>query len=139
MQTAAVAREKLFNMRMSAEEWDRLEFLATHYGLNAAGVLRMLIKREVDALGVPPTRQERARARLAKAVEEIGDSEIRKLYERCERERKRFDARHGLDGSGEQEEDTAGAALEHYRRTRKPADREHAVDTLKLLLSAYTK
>jgi hypothetical protein len=43
-----VAREKLFNMRMSAEEWERLEFLAEHYSLNAAGVIRMLTKREFD-------------------------------------------------------------------------------------------
>ena len=50
MQTGAVAREKLFNMRMSAEEWERLDFLAKHYGLNAAGVLRMLVKREADAI-----------------------------------------------------------------------------------------
>jgi hypothetical protein len=50
MQTGAVARDKLFNMRMSEEEWGRLEFLAEYYGLNAAGVLRMLMKREVDAV-----------------------------------------------------------------------------------------
>jgi len=51
MQTAApVAREKLFNMRMSADEWDRLEFLAQHYSLNAAGVVRMLVKERVDLL-----------------------------------------------------------------------------------------
>ncbi len=50
MQTAPVAREKLFNMRMSADEWERLEFLADHYGLNAAGVVRMLTKREFDTL-----------------------------------------------------------------------------------------
>jgi hypothetical protein len=50
MQTGAVARDKLFNMRMSEEEWGRLEFLTEHYGLNAAGVLRMLLKREADAV-----------------------------------------------------------------------------------------
>ncbi|MGO9833453.1 MAG: hypothetical protein ACLP1X_04490 [Polyangiaceae bacterium] len=48
MQTAPVAREKLFNMRMSAEEWARIEFLAKHYSLNAAGLIRMLVKREAD-------------------------------------------------------------------------------------------
>lgn len=51
MQTAApLAREKLFNMRMSAEEWERLDSLAKHYGLNAAGVIRMLIKERHDTL-----------------------------------------------------------------------------------------
>jgi predicted DNA-binding protein len=52
MQTASalVAREKLFNMRMSAEEWERLDALAKHYGLNAAGVIRMLVKADADRL-----------------------------------------------------------------------------------------
>ncbi len=50
MQTGAVARERLFNMRMSDDEWARLERLAAHYGLNAAGVIRMLLKREDDAV-----------------------------------------------------------------------------------------
>jgi hypothetical protein len=45
-----VAREKLFNMRMSSEEWERLEFLSQHYGLNAAGVIRMLVKGDFDRL-----------------------------------------------------------------------------------------
>jgi len=48
---AIVAREKLFNMRMSVEEWERLDALARHYGLNAAGVLRMLVKSDSDRLG----------------------------------------------------------------------------------------
>ena len=51
MQTVPpVARERLFNMRMSAEESTRLEYLAEHYGLNAAGVLRMLVKGDFDRL-----------------------------------------------------------------------------------------
>jgi predicted DNA-binding protein len=45
-----MAREKLFNMRMSEDEQARLEALASHYALNAAGVIRMLIKREADRL-----------------------------------------------------------------------------------------
>jgi hypothetical protein len=53
MQTAApLAREKLFNMRMSVEEWDRLDSLAKHYGLNAAGIVRMLVKERCDTLAV---------------------------------------------------------------------------------------
>jgi predicted DNA-binding protein len=44
-------REKLFTMRMSEEESLRLETVARHYGLNAAGVIRMLIKREHDVVG----------------------------------------------------------------------------------------
>lgn len=59
-ETAANMREKLFTMRMSAEESLRLETVARHYGLNAAGVIRMLVKREHDAVArdkspAPPT------------------------------------------------------------------------------------
>jgi hypothetical protein len=50
-ETAANMREKLFTMRMSEEESLRLETVARHYGLNAAGVIRMLIKREHDVVG----------------------------------------------------------------------------------------
>ncbi len=47
-ETAVNMREKLFTMRMSQEEGNRLDAVAAHYGLNAAGVLRMLVKREFD-------------------------------------------------------------------------------------------
>lgn len=47
-----VAREHLFNMRMSDEEWARLDSLAKHYGLNAAGVIRMLVKARCDELAL---------------------------------------------------------------------------------------
>lgn len=50
-ETAANMREKLFTMRMSEEESLRLETVARHYGLNAAGLIRMLLKREHDAVG----------------------------------------------------------------------------------------
>jgi len=45
-------RERLFNLRMSDDEFARLEAIASHYGINGAGVVRMLLKREVDALGI---------------------------------------------------------------------------------------
>ena len=62
MQTVApVAREKLFNMRMSDEEWARLETLAEHYGLNAAGVIRMLVKADTDRLGKAPAKNASAK------------------------------------------------------------------------------
>ncbi len=51
-ETAANMREKLFTMRMSDEESSRLDAVAKHYGLNAAGVIRMLVKREHDGLPV---------------------------------------------------------------------------------------
>ena len=46
-------RPKVFNMRMSAEEWERLASLAEHYSLNAAGIVRMLVKERFDALAEP--------------------------------------------------------------------------------------
>lgn len=49
MQTEAV-REKLFTIRMTDEERARAEAIAQHYGLNVAGAIRMLLKREADAL-----------------------------------------------------------------------------------------
>jgi hypothetical protein len=50
-QAAQAMREKLFTMRMSEEEASRLEAVAAHYALNAAGVIRMLVKREFDRVG----------------------------------------------------------------------------------------
>ncbi len=47
-----MARDRQFNMRLSEDELRRLDAIATHYGINAANVLRMLIKREADALGI---------------------------------------------------------------------------------------
>lgn len=44
------ARAKTFNIRFSDEEWRRLDRVAEHYALTAAGVIRMLLKREVDAI-----------------------------------------------------------------------------------------
>jgi len=50
MHTDVVARDRLFNMRLSEDESARLDRIAAHYGLNAAGVIRMLLKREDDSL-----------------------------------------------------------------------------------------
>lgn len=50
MQTGDVAREKVFNMRMSAEEWKRLEEVAADLGVNAANAIRILVKRHFDGI-----------------------------------------------------------------------------------------
>ena len=47
-----LVRNKLFNLRMSAEEMARLDALAKHYGLTTSAVVRMLVKRDADALKV---------------------------------------------------------------------------------------
>lgn len=43
-------REKQLNIRFSPEESARLEAVANHYGLNGAGTIRMLLKREHDKI-----------------------------------------------------------------------------------------
>lgn len=48
--SGSMGREKTFNIRFSDEEWARLEYLAAHYGLNATAVIRMLMKKEEDAV-----------------------------------------------------------------------------------------
>lgn len=52
MQSEDVTRERQLNIRLSEDELRRLESLAKHYGLNIASVIRMLVKRDVDALGL---------------------------------------------------------------------------------------
>ena len=38
------------NIRLSLEEEDRLDLLSEHYGVTCAAVIRLLLKRESDAL-----------------------------------------------------------------------------------------
>jgi len=49
MADTAEMRERLFTMRMSEEEASRLDAVSKHYALNAAGAIRMLVKREYDS------------------------------------------------------------------------------------------
>lgn len=50
MQNVIDMRVKQLNIRLSDEEAERLERVAKHYGLNAAGVIRFLLKRADDAI-----------------------------------------------------------------------------------------
>ncbi len=50
MHTDPSMRERLFTMRMSEEEHERIQAVAEHYALNAAGLIRMLVKREFDTV-----------------------------------------------------------------------------------------
>ena len=47
-------RERQVLLRLNDEESERLGALVRHYGLNAPNVLRLLIKKESDALPPPP-------------------------------------------------------------------------------------
>ena len=46
-------RERMFTMRLSKEESDRLDALAEHFGINAVGIIRMLLKEKARELGMP--------------------------------------------------------------------------------------
>ena len=67
MQTDAV-RPKLFNIRFSEEEWARVERLASHYGINAASLFRMLLKKEETSVQWPsePAEPVKKKARAKK-------------------------------------------------------------------------
>jgi hypothetical protein len=59
-------RERQLNVRLSEEESERLETVASHYGLNAAAIIRMLLKREYDAIkaaggSLAPSRSRKGR------------------------------------------------------------------------------
>lgn len=66
-EAAAAMRDRLFTIRMSDEETARLDRIARNYGLNQAGVIRMLIKREDDALGGPPQAESSKFTKASKA------------------------------------------------------------------------
>lgn len=61
---------KLFTMRMSETERTRLELLAEHYGLTSTDVVRMLVKRDADALGLEVP-QPKARASKPKKSHDL--------------------------------------------------------------------
>lgn len=46
------AREKMFNVRFSAQEMATLETVASCLGLNSANLVRMLLKEKARALGL---------------------------------------------------------------------------------------
>jgi len=54
-------RERMFMLRLGTEESARLTRISEHYSLSGAGVLRMLIKREDDALTEKKPRQKTKR------------------------------------------------------------------------------
>jgi hypothetical protein len=47
MQTGEdMAREHVFNIRFSAEEWEKVQLLAAYNGSSAAGLFRLMLRRE---------------------------------------------------------------------------------------------
>lgn len=62
-------REKQLNIRLSEEESSRLERVAAHFGLNAAGVIRMLLKKADDEI----TKRGAHRAMERILDREVGD------------------------------------------------------------------
>jgi hypothetical protein len=54
MTTVDVLRTKQINLKLTGEELDRLQALATHYSLSPQSVLRMLLKERSDELTSRP-------------------------------------------------------------------------------------
>lgn len=67
MQTAEQVRRHLFNIRFSDEEQARLDGVCEHLGVNAANLIRMLVKEKARELGVevpaPPPSKPRTKKR----------------------------------------------------------------------------
>ena len=72
MAEAAPMRERLFTMRLSDEESARLDDVSKHFGLNAAGTIRMLVKREHDGLAESLKRLEARFEEHNARVEKMG-------------------------------------------------------------------
>lgn len=56
-QTAELVRRHLFNIRFSEEEQARLDAICGHLGVNAASLIRMMLKEKARELGVEPPPQ----------------------------------------------------------------------------------
>lgn len=50
MQTATMAKDKMFNLRLDAEDRARLDTIAQAFAAPAATAIRILLKREADAI-----------------------------------------------------------------------------------------
>ena len=63
-------RDKTLTVRLTAEEWERFEAVAEHYGLPVPFMLRMLVKKEETAIqtGVPSAVDTRWEALKREAV-----------------------------------------------------------------------
>ncbi len=82
MQTGDVAREKVFNMRMSIEEWKRLEEVAADLGVNAANAIRILVKRHYDGILQDAFRN---RAAMEKSMRDLRESKPEPKKSRAKR------------------------------------------------------
>jgi antitoxin component of RelBE/YafQ-DinJ toxin-antitoxin module len=59
-----MTKERRLNVRIGDEDRERLERVAAHYTLSVAGVIRMLTKREDDAIAMrKPSTKPRKPAR----------------------------------------------------------------------------
>jgi hypothetical protein len=71
MQTATMAKDLMFKLRLDAQDRERLDAVATHYSAPAATAIRMLIKEKYDSL----SRTDRAVSRdFAEFSAELDDA-----------------------------------------------------------------
>jgi len=65
MPTTNEAKDHLCTVRMTADEEQRANAVARHYGINLSSTIRMLIKREARDLGLEPA-STKARTKATK-------------------------------------------------------------------------
>ena len=63
MQADPMPKEQAYKIRLDDADRARLDALAAHYAIPVAAVLRMLVKRDADALGlqVKPTKRAKGK------------------------------------------------------------------------------
>jgi hypothetical protein len=147
MQTPGVGREKLFNIRFNDEDWARIEKLCAFHGVNAASLLRTLLKneeRDVDARhpGWAPTEAQSRAIKVWLAIEaaavELDDKALHGELTKSKTRRSYYYSRHGVPPAILPQEKVALAALEAALHDRlSPAARDRAVRALEQLTDAY--
>lgn len=93
---AMTARGKVFNVRLSDDEWERVNRLAGEYGLSAASLFRLLLKQAERAFVEPgrATRQEIIQETVDRAVAKRGTYSVAVADGEDEPHRHLFDADH---------------------------------------------
>jgi hypothetical protein len=147
MHTQSVNREKLFNIRFSEDDWSRIEKLCAFHGVNAASLLRMLLKNEeqdIDARnpGWAPTEAQARAIKVWLAIEaaavELDDKALHGELAKSKTRRSYYYGRHGVPAAILPQEKVALAALEAALHDRlSPSARDRAVRALEQLTDAY--
>jgi len=142
-----MGREALFNIRFSDDDWVRIEKLCAFHGVNATSLVRMLLKKEDDAIqarepGWTPTQAQSRAIKTWLAIEaaalELHDDALHDELSRSKTRRSYYYGRHGIPTTILPQEKVALAALEAAAHDRlSTAARDRAVRALEQLTDAY--